>query len=216
MIIGIVGFAGSGKDTVGDILVDNFGFKRDSFAKPLKDACAIIFGWDRTKLEGATKEDRAWREIPDEYWSEVFNKPFTPRLALQLMGTEACRRTFGEPIWTASLIRRVQSDPLHNYVITDVRFQNELSALSDSGALIVRVKRGEEPAYFNDAFNYNFDRYLWKDGVLQPRKPDSLKDIHQSEWDWIGSPFVMNIIDNCGTLDELKEKVLSIVPEVTL
>ena len=42
MIIGLVGFIGSGKGTVGDIL-EQKGFIKDSFAKPLKDACSVMF-----------------------------------------------------------------------------------------------------------------------------------------------------------------------------
>ena len=51
MIIGLLGFAGSGKGTVADILVSK-GFKKESFADPVKDAVAAIFGWERSLLEG--------------------------------------------------------------------------------------------------------------------------------------------------------------------
>ena len=38
MIIGCCGFQGSGKDTIADYLQNIYGFKRESFAGPLKDA----------------------------------------------------------------------------------------------------------------------------------------------------------------------------------
>ena len=44
MLIGVVGFAGSGKGTIGDILVGDHQFVRLSFADALKDAVAVIFG----------------------------------------------------------------------------------------------------------------------------------------------------------------------------
>ena len=66
MIIGLVGFIGSGKGTVGDIL-ETQGFSKDSFAKPLKDACSIMFGWPREMLEGDTEVSRKWREEPEWY-----------------------------------------------------------------------------------------------------------------------------------------------------
>ena len=58
MLIGLVGLIGSGKDTVAERLVTDHGFKRDSFAKSLKDAVGNIFGWDRLMLEGQTTESR--------------------------------------------------------------------------------------------------------------------------------------------------------------
>jgi hypothetical protein len=70
MIIGIIGLKGAGKDTIADYLVENFNYQKDSFAKSLKDATAVMFNWDREMLEGSTPEARAEREIPDPYWSE--------------------------------------------------------------------------------------------------------------------------------------------------
>lgn len=201
MIIGVIGFISSGKDTIGNTLCD-MGWKRDSFARSLKDAVAIIFGWDRVKLEGATKEDREWREIPDEYWSKALDKPgFSPRLALQWMGTEAGRRVFGESLWTASTLRRIQNDPGFSYVVTDVRFNNEIKALHEAGALLVRVYRGPEPSYFNDACVYN---------MFGGEKPSSLINVHQSEWDWIGNHLIDYSISNDGTLLELQSKIVQL------
>ena len=54
-LIGIVGFIGSGKDTVAKQFVKG-GCVHDSFANPLKDLCANVFGWDRQMLEGETIE----------------------------------------------------------------------------------------------------------------------------------------------------------------
>ena len=71
MIVGFVGFIGSGKDTAADYLVNSYGFRRDSFANTLKDAVANVFGWDRTLLEGRTKEAREWREQVDPWLSLI-------------------------------------------------------------------------------------------------------------------------------------------------
>ena len=43
-LVGIVGFIGSGKGTVGDILVDEFNYKQESWANSLKDTTAAVFG----------------------------------------------------------------------------------------------------------------------------------------------------------------------------
>ena len=62
MIIGVVGFIGSGKGTVGDLLKTEFGFHSISFASHLKDVASLLFGWDRNLLEGDTDESRSFRE----------------------------------------------------------------------------------------------------------------------------------------------------------
>jgi len=56
MLIGLVGLIGSGKNTVAERLVTHHGFKRDSFAKSLKDAVSSMFNCDREMLEGNTKK----------------------------------------------------------------------------------------------------------------------------------------------------------------
>ena len=68
MIVGLVGFIGAGKGTVADILVEKHGFIKESFANSVKDSVSVIFGWDRSSLEGDTPESRRWREQPDEFW----------------------------------------------------------------------------------------------------------------------------------------------------
>ena len=83
-LIGICGFIGSGKDTVAKMFVEQ-GCVQDSFAAPLKDMCASIFGWQREMLEGDSMDSREFRETPDLYWTRKLGiDHFTPRLALQL------------------------------------------------------------------------------------------------------------------------------------
>ena len=194
MIIGLVGFIGSGKGTVGDIL-EQKGFVKDSFAKPLKDACSVIFGWPRELLEGDTALSRKWREEPDAFWSEKFNKEFSPRLALQLMGTEAGRNVFHTDVWVISLLNRAKG---RDVVVTDVRFQNEIKYIQDNGGIIIRVKRGGEPVWYDDLSKLTNTKdkeiYMGQYGI------------HQSEWDWIGSDFDY-VIENDGTIDDLGNKV---------
>ena len=195
MIVGLVGFIGSGKGTVGDIL-EQKGFIKDSFAKPLKDACSVMFGWPREMLEGDTEVSRKWREEPDQYWSEKFGHEFSPRLALQLMGTEAGRNVFHQDIWVISLLNRARGKDV---VVTDVRFKNEIKYIQDNGGIVIRIKRGEEPEWYQLAEDANHGF-----GSAQMGMRD--KGIHQSEWDWIGSDFDM-VIENNSTIDDLGKQV---------
>lgn len=195
-LIGLVGFIGAGKGSVGDILRTQFGFSQDSFAKPLKDAVATIFGWDRQMLEGSTPESRAWREQPCEFWSEQFGYPFTPRLALQLMGTEAGRNVFHQNLWVASLLNRSKDKKV---VVTDVRFKNEVEAIRKSGGIVVRVRRGLEPLWYTTAL-------LANGGDKEAINKMAELGVHQSEWDWVGCPMDYTL-DNNGTLEELEKKI---------
>jgi hypothetical protein len=201
MIIGIVGFIGSGKGTVGDILTQR-GFHKDSFAAPLKDAAAVIFNWPRNMLEGDTNISRLWREKKDEYWSNKFGYDFTPRLALQLMGTEVGRKVFHEDLWIISLLNRAQGQ--ENVVVTDVRFKNEVKTIRKHGGFVVRVKRGPEPDFYDTALRAN----CYHDQACIKEMHD--RKIHLSEWEWIGCEFDY-VIGNEGSLKDLESNVDSML-----
>jgi hypothetical protein len=201
MIIGLVGFIGSGKGTVGDIL-EQRGFEKDSFARPLKDACASIFGWPRAYLEGDSEVSRKWREDPDKFWSEKFGFSFSPRTALQWMGTEAGRNVFHPDIWVISLLNRSAGK---NVVVTDVRFRNEVDHIQKSGGLVVRVIRGSDPPWFDHLC-------LLKD----PEERElfmSKRGVHSSEWDWVGVHFD-HIIRNDGSLQDLGKSVNTLLKKI--
>jgi hypothetical protein len=103
MIIAICGLQGSGKDTIGSYLINKYDFTKLSFAGILKDIVAILFGWDREMLEGATKESRDWREGVDSWWSEKLQIPnLSPRYVLQYFGTDLFRNHFHPDIWVIS------------------------------------------------------------------------------------------------------------------
>ena len=204
-IVAICGFIGSGKGTVGDILVRDYGFIQESFAKPLKDAAALIFNWDRKLLEGDTKESRDWRNVPDQFWSKSLGREFTPRLALQLLGTEAGRQVFGDELWTAALINRL--DRSKNYVITDCRFVNEYNAIKAAGGYVVQIKRGSDPAWLPTAVQYLAFEPYHEPGRTDRHKQEMLDQLpHRSEWDWVNCKMDV-VIKNDQDLEELAVKV---------
>ncbi len=203
MIIGICGFIGSGKDTVADYLVNFHEFRRESFASTLKDAVSAVFGWDRTMLEGRTKEAREWREQVDPWWAERLDMPtLTPRWVLQYWGTEVCRKAFHDDIWIASLENKLRNSKDH-VVISDCRFPNEISSIRNAGGKIIWVQRGELPDWYSVAVEAN-NGHNWALQELKMRK------IHASETAWVGTDFD-HIIENNATIDELYTKVRSII-----
>jgi hypothetical protein len=209
MIIGVCGFIGSGKDTIADYLVNFHGFRRESFANSLKDAVAQVFGWDRTMLEGRTKQAREWREQVDPWWAERLNMPnLTPRLMLQLWGTEVCRRGFHDDIWIASLENKLRNSK-DDIVISDCRFPNEIKSIRNAGGQIVWVKRGELPEWYDWAFSVNqgeFQNFTWSTSKLRLEQ----SGIHASETAWVGTKFDAEF-DNNGSIDDLFLQIKDLV-----
>ena len=208
MIIGVCGFIGSGKDTIADYLTNFHGYRRESFANSLKDAVAQVFGWDRTMLEGRTKQAREWREQVDPWWSERLKMPnLTPRWILQYWGTEVCRRAFHDDIWIASLENKLRNSK-DDVVISDCRFPNEIKSIKNAGGIVIRVVRGAEPDWYNDAADMNAgDRCM---NYMMGKTRMQLLGIHASETAWVGTKFDA-VMDNNGTIDDLYEQVLGII-----
>lgn len=191
MLIGVVGLIGSGKGTVSDRLVDKHKFRKDSFAKSLKDAVSAMFNWDREMLEGKTNESRAWRETPDVFWSKRFGKQVTPRWVLQYFGTEVMRQKMHDAIWIDSCMARYDGKPT---VIADTRFPNELKQIREQGGKIILVKRGQDPDWFVD----------YVEGNIEP------KGVHTSEYAWAHEEFDY-VVENDGTKEELYAKIDQLV-----
>jgi hypothetical protein len=209
MIIGFVGFIGSGKDTAADYLVNFHGYRRDSFANTLKDAVACVFGWDRTLLEGRTKEAREWREQVDTWWAARLNMPnLTPRLMLQLWGTEVCRTGFHDDIWIASLENKMRKTR-DNIVISDVRFPNEIKAIHNAGGIVVRIKRGDDPEWYDAAVSANAGPNGNATWSLSKAKLAQLK-IHASETAWVGGAIDYTVY-NDTTIDALFNQIKNLV-----
>ena len=198
MIIGVCGFIGSGKDTVADYLQNFHEFRRESFASTLKDAVAAVFGWDRTMLEGRTKEAREWREQVDPWWAARLDMPtLTPRWVLQYWGTEVCRKGFHDDIWIASLENKLRTSK-DSIVISDCRFPNEIQSIKNAGGQIIWVQRGELPDWYDTAIAAN-QGHNWAVQDLKMRK------IHASETAWVGTQFD-SVIDNNSSIDSLYQQ----------
>lgn len=185
-VVGITGKAGTGKDTVANYLVNEHGFKKDSFAAPLKRLVGDIFCVPDRILNPITEEDRLRREQPMDEWPQ-----FTVRKLLQFIGTELFRNHVDRDVWVKSLCQRIMNDSHPLYVISDVRFPNELDVLKnifgDDCIAICMVRngcsgdtRGGISAHESEAYNlscdYEIDNngsfselYEKIDGIIIPR-----------------------------------------------
>ncbi len=143
MIIGFTGKIGAGKDTAGAYLVEKYGFERISFAAKLKESAAACFGINPEAWEHLKNNENAWVSV------EIFDGPgsqgstevgaVTVREFLQNYGTEAHRDIFGQDFWVQQAI--YNCSPTKNYVVTDVRFDNEAIAIKRKNGLVIQVNR---------------------------------------------------------------------------
>lgn len=193
MIIAFCGRIGSGKDTAAEYLEQEHGFTRESFARALKESLSAVFGWPLDQINGITPEARAWREVRDDWWADRLKiDEFTPRWALQNIGTNLFRHHFNDEIWIASLERRI-SQSEGDIVITDARFPNEVQAIRALGGKIIHVERGEPPTW-------------WRSALAGDQQTLRQQKIHESEWAWATTEFD-SVIQNNGTINDLKLQI---------
>lgn len=139
MILGLSGVAGSGKDTVADILVKELGFNKVAWADPLRDFLMAQDPWvKRDKLPMFARLS----EVIEKYgWQGYKESPYANevRTLIQRTGTEAGRGQIGDSVWINATIARL---PKGDVVISDCRFPNEIEILKEYGeGRIVRVVR---------------------------------------------------------------------------
>lgn len=176
-IIGLTGFARSGKDTVGQILVDQHGFERRAFADKLR---AVALGADPyvevehgfARLSSVVNGDEwtcgvGWDRAKTDY-------PDVRRF-LQRLGTEGVRDNLGSMTWIDAAMVGLR---LHGVarrqsklavVFTDVRFPNEVAAIQGLGGQVWRVVRpGVEPpnAHASEQVLDGIDKTLLNNGNL--------------------------------------------------
>lgn len=125
IIIGLGGKAGSGKSTVAEFL-GHFGFQEMAFAEPLKEAAALLYGFNQEQTHGALKE------VVDVRLGK------SPRMVLQELG-DACRAIWPEVFVSALRRRLFRFDG--RVVVSDVRFRNEARCLEFLGARLIRLER---------------------------------------------------------------------------
>lgn len=146
--------------------------------------------WDlivTTSSYGARPEIRA----PDgAQWAHDTYVRMTPRLLLQLVGTNCGRDIIHPNLWVNSLFSEYKGPKMSEYnpskwIIPDMRFPNELKAVQEKGGLIIRIERPNKNEITLD---------------------DLSKTLHPSETSLDHIKFE-NVIINDGTIEDLIYKV---------
>lgn len=133
MIIGITGKAGSGKNTLAELIVKlypEYKFEIVAFADKVKQVYSLIIGEEIV-------DTPAWKSEFLPAWG------MTRREMLQRIGTDAMRDNLHKDVWVKALFSGFK--PEKNYIITDVRFLNEALEVRDKGGIVIRVKRDNAP-----------------------------------------------------------------------
>lgn len=118
-VIAVMGPAGSGKSTVANYLVEKYGAQRYSFAGPLKEMVKRALDFTDEQVYGTQEQKEA---IDPRYGHSA-------RWFLQRIGTEGCRKTFGENFWTKQCLDGIYRQNPALAIIEDCRFVNESNAV---------------------------------------------------------------------------------------
>lgn len=165
MIIGLSGKIKSGKDTVGQMIIDltkkkhvdyvtddhgMHGFENVSyiptyeirkFAGKLKQVASILTGVPVHMFED---QDFKTQTMDSEWYNpsykQSFPEPYKPtyREFLQRLGTETMRNTLHDNVWVNSAMSDIDGKDV---IFTDVRFPNEAKAVTDRGGILIRINR---------------------------------------------------------------------------
>lgn len=188
MIIAISAKKQHGKDTVASIIQEHTKnkFKVVKFADKLKDFVCTLINCSRENLED---EDFKNKELGEE-WDYIDNnwikQKMTPRRLLQIIGTEAMRNNVHENVWVNATMSSYCDKC--NWIITDLRFENEFTSLKKYDTITIRVNR---PSITEN-------------------------DNHPSETSLDDNKEFNYYIDNDGDLESLKNKVINILKEIGL
>jgi hypothetical protein len=166
MLVGITGFAGSGKDTAALALLD-IGWERRAFADPLRTGLLGCDPWINTST-GDYGFVRLSEIIAEIGWDEAKRKfPEVRRLA-QAYGTEGGRDIHGQQCWIEAAERTL--DGSKDYVFTDVRFPNERDFIHAHDGIVIRICRdgiGAVNAHVSEQVLDNIDAGIFNNGSIE-------------------------------------------------
>lgn len=175
MIIGLGHRKGVGKETLARILVEEHGFVRLAFADALKEVLTAMSPY----LDPALADAIAKLGI-----EEAKRSPAPVRDALNMLGN-TMRAHVSPEVWVLAVTRRIDASAGGRFVISDVRYQNEVRAIRDRGGRVFRVDRQCAAVSYDDS-------------------DDALEGFDQ--WD--------GVVDNGGSIDDLAAQAAALVDTI--
>lgn len=190
-IIGISGYAGSGKDTLAEIIINHSSkqWEVKKYAAKLKQVASILTGIPAEDFE---KQEVKCSNLPLEWTKSEFSesgelldiKEYQIRKFLQELGTEAIRDQIHTNAWVNGLWAdykpyadawdedgKTTVEVYPNWIITDMRFPNEMSRIREMGGITIRIHRKgltASNAHISDTAldDADFDIDIHNDGTL--------------------------------------------------
>lgn len=213
--------------------VNNYGsdphssFINKKFAGKLKQIASLLTGIDVKNFED---QEFKKTDLPNE-WCYIENgyaaRNMTVRDLLQKLGTEAMRDGLHTNVWVNALFAdyktvipvndehfdhintghyKLKHDvSLPNWIITDMRFPNEMEAVKERGGITIRVIRDTTCPECGVSGGHK----------MYAHKDKSLTDLHSSETALDDAKFDYEII-NDGTIEDLVEKVREILTKSSI
>lgn len=157
VLIGLTGKAGSGKDSVAKVLIEEYGFVRLAFADKVRQLALKIDPIVNTRWGYASRLSSL---VGDYGWDEAKKEP-EMRKFLQDLGA-GCREIFGELCWIDLALDSFPHEAPY-VVITDVRYLNEANIIRAAGGWVFRVTRpttGPEEDWARHASETEQDRIV--------------------------------------------------------
>ncbi|HMT01782.1 MAG TPA: hypothetical protein PKD00_00490 [Burkholderiales bacterium] len=178
--------------------------------------------WWYFYTEVGGKKMYPYLEYKDKPEYTTFLKKFTVRQLLQEVGTEAMRNVLHPNIWVNALFADYNTTGFDyegcenkeikgswkypNWIISDMRFSNELEAVKDRGGITIRINRPQQ------CKECKIDLIEVSDKILTcPRCKEAFKQ-HVSETVLDDATFDYTIENNAG-IPELIEKVKQILKQ---
>jgi hypothetical protein len=216
----------------------NSSFEIKKFAGKLKQTASLLTGIPIEKFE----DQEFKKTYLGEEWNSPYNIPFsgpdfvehdggmTVRTLLQKLGTEAMRDGLHENVWVNALFADYRIIPAKfedlkegediltkeweypNWIITDMRFPNEMKAVKERKGITIRVVREHDikVQHSGDPDDFHIEKFDNTNPKHVALKLGQLLNLHPSETALDDAEFDYEII-NDGTIEDLIEKVKEIL-----
>jgi hypothetical protein len=235
MIIGINGKIGSGKDTIGkiiqyltyphDINIQTYLEKEVNGQFEIKPSVHTIPNFEIKKFAGKLKQIASLltgvsvEKFEDQDFKQKhmgFQWQMTYREFLQKLGTDALRDGLHTDVWVNALFADYKPESTGyrylypQWIITDMRFPNELEAVEERDGITIRVVRNPIIVITLDGEKLTLDYNEWLEQKQFYENQGWQFTEHPSETALDDAKFDYEII-NDGTIEDLVEKVREIL-----